>query len=348
MPKVRRPMFDAYPLHVDTRLADIAAAFGATRNGQVFVNALYIFGLLAIVVVISLGVKRLLHLRDDEPAKRRARTLDILGQALLHRSRIDASFHPIDTARLVLSCALERVDADRLSLELPGGVETSRAWIGRELICFFRIPGDQGNPFFYKFIAPIIDVRRYADIRYLDLALPEYVELGQKRRHMRLEVPKNDVVDFRIWPGLDDQPLPCEADPDRWPEPLAVYRPDLDSQMHVLDLSGGGIRLEYDPRQFPTLNAFLRRYPTLFMRLELVPMAPKLPCIYYMTARLRTKQENFGTGSFMLGYEFVECGQSQAEGDIKWITIEPDHGIEDLVTWIFKRHLELYREHEIG
>lgn len=341
-------MFDAYPLSVDSRIADIAIAFGSTRNTQVFMNALYIFGVLALVVVISLALKRLMLLRDNEPAKIRARTLKILNQALRHRSRIDASFHPIDTARLVLACALEEVRQDRISLELPAGIETSNNWIGRELVCFFRIPGEHGRPFFYKFIAPIIGARRFGDIHYLDLAMPDHVELGQKRRHMRLDIPKNDVVDFRIWPGVDDQSPPCEADLDQWPEPLAIYRQDMDSQVSVLDLSGGGIRLEYDPRQFPNLNTFLRRYTTLFMRLELIPMAPRLPSVYYMSARLRTKQENFETGSLMLGYEFVECGQAQATGDINWLTIDPDHGVEDLVTWIFKRHLELYREREIG
>lgn len=66
-----------------------------------------------------------------------------------------------------------------------------------------------------------------------------------------------------------------------------------------------------------------------------------------MTARLRTKQEDFGTGAFMLGYEFTECGHTSAEGHINWIKIDPEHGVDDLVTWIFKRHLELYREREL-
>ncbi len=340
-------MFDAYPVHAADRLEAIAEAFGSPRSGQTTMHLAYIFGFLAILVIIALIAKYVQRLKEDDPVKRRERALTILDQALRNRSRIDVSFHPEDTGRLIISCVLENVGAERITLELPGGVSPSTSWIGKSILCFFRIPGDSGRPFFYKFSATIIDMRVHGDIHYLDLALPDQVELGQKRRHMRLDLPENDIMDFRVWPGSGDQILPCETDPDKWPDPLAVYRQDQGSPLHILDLSGGGIRLEYDPRQFPSLNDFLRSYPTLFMRLELVPMASKLPCIYYMTARLRTKQENFKTGSFMLGYEFVECGQTQAEGNIKWITIEPDHGIEDLVTWIFKRHLELYREREV-
>ena len=32
---------------------------------------------------------------------------------------------------------------------------------------------------------------------------------------------------------------------------------------------------------------------------------------------------------------------------IDWVKIEPEKGIDELVTWVFKRHLELYREREI-
>lgn len=341
-------MFDAYPLHAASRLEAIAAAFGSPRSGQTIVHLGYIFGFLAAMFLIALGVRYLRRLKDDTPAKCREHALATLEQALRNRSRIDVSFHPQDTGRLIVSCALEDVGPERVTLELPGGVSPSENWVGRPIVCFFRIPGDQGHPFFYKFTATIIGMRTHGDIHYLEFTPPDQVELGQKRRHMRLDLPKNDVVDFRIWPGPDDHALPCEADPDKWPAPLAVYRQDQGSALHILDLSGGGIRLEYDPRQLPNLNDFLRNYPTLFMRLELAPMGSKLPCVYYMAARLRTKQENFGTGSFMLGYEFTECGQTQAEGDIGWITIDPDHGIDDLVTWIFKRHLELYREREFG
>ncbi len=346
-PRARRPMFDAYPMHADSRVAEIVEAFGSTRDGQTIVNLVYVFGLLGIIVAASAAIKILLRHKDNEPARQRERTLAILGQALRHRSRVDANFHPMDTARLVMSCTLESVDENGLTLELPGGMDPSQNWVGKSMICFFRVPGTNGRPFFYKFTAPISAVRRHGEIRYLDFALPDQMELGQKRRHMRLDLPKNDIVDFRVWPGMDEHDPPCDADPDKWPEPLAVYRQETDSTLHVLDLSGGGIRLEYDPRQFPTLNDFLRRYPTLFMRLELIRLAPKLPCVYHMTARLRTKQEDFRTGSFMLGYEFTECGSTSTEGQINWIKIDPEQGIEDLVTWIFKRHLELYREREV-
>lgn len=207
-------MFDVYPLFADTRLTAIATSFGSSRDSQTVINLIYIFGVLTVIVGVSILANRLFRLKNDDAAKNKKQALDILNKALLHRSRIDASFFPLDTARLVMSCALEEASSERIALELPAGVEPSANWADKEMICFFRIPGDHGHPFFYKFTARIIGTRKHGDIRYLDFAPPERVELGQKRRHMRLDLPKNDLVDFRIWPELDTQP-PCETDLDK-------------------------------------------------------------------------------------------------------------------------------------
>jgi hypothetical protein len=85
----------------------------------------------------------------------------------------------------------------------------------------------------------------------------------------------------------------------------------------------------------------------LFMRLELEPVGGLTIPPYFLAARLRTKAQDFDNGRLMLGYEFVECCSSDGGETIDWIRIEPENGIDELVTWVFKRHLELYREREI-
>jgi hypothetical protein len=271
----------------------------------------------------------------------------ILEQALLLRSRMDASFHPIATSRQTISCTLIDLAPDGVTLEMPLGVTPSENWIGRLMACYFRIPRENRDPYFYTFVSAVRGVRKQGEFHHLVLEVPPRVELGQKRRHLRLELPPRDIKDFRVWPAAEDGSFHFEPDPQKWPEPLAEYTRDERAGLRVLDISGGGIKLSFDPDRYAGLEDFVARHPVLFMRLELEPVGGLTIPPYFLAARLRTKAQDFDNGRLMLGYEFVECCSSDGGETIDWIRIEPENGIDELVTWVFKRHLELYREREI-
>lgn len=271
----------------------------------------------------------------------------ILEQAMLLRSRIDMSFHPITTSRQTISCTLYELEGSGMTLEMPLGVTPSEGWLGKRMVCYFRIPREGKAPYFYTFVSSVTGVWRKGDIHYLVLDIPSKVELGQKRKHLRLEVPPKDIKDFRIWPATEDGSFHFEADPGNWPEPLAVYTRDGSDELRVLDLSGGGIKLSFNQAHYAGLEDFVARHPVLFMRLELEPVDNMDFPPYLVAARLRTKVQDHDHGILMLGYEFVECCAANAAETIDWVKIEPEKGIDELVTWVFKRHLELYREREI-
>ena len=271
----------------------------------------------------------------------------ILDQALLARSRIDMSFHPIATSRQTISCSLRELSPAGVTLEMPLGVNPSDGWIGKPMACYFRVPRENRDPYFYTFVSPVKDVRQMGDFHYLILEVPPRIELGQKRRHLRLELPPRDIKDFRIWPAAEDGTFHFESDPQRWPAPLAIYTRQEGQGLAILDLSGGGIKLSFDPERYESLDDFVAKHPVLFMRLELEPVGGLVIPPYFLAARLRTKAQDFDNGQLMLGYEFVECCSSDGGETIDWIRIDPGEGIDELVTWVFKRHLELYREREI-
>lgn len=307
---------------------------------------------LAAVIVLLYGLWKLIR-GDDESKQMSGTTVlpkdisRILTEAMDHRSRIDLSFHPITTSRQTMSCSLFDISPQGVILEMPLGVNPSTSWIDKLMVCYFRIPREKKPPYFYTFVSNVAGTHQKGEIHYLTLAVPAKIELGQKRKHLRLEVPSTDIKDFRIWPATEDGTFHFESDQSKWPEPLAVYTRDVHDGLRVLDLSGGGIKLAFDPRRYLGLDDFVAHHPILFMRLELKPMDDSEfpPCI--MAARLRTKAQDFDHGTLMLGYEFVECCCADGSETLDWVKIEPDRGIDDLVTWIFKRHLELYREREI-
>jgi hypothetical protein len=193
----------------------------------------------------------------------------ILEQAMVLRSRIDMSFHPITTSRQTISCTLFELAQTGLTLEMPLGVSPSDGWIGKLMVCYFRIPRENKPPYYYTFTASVTGVWKKGDISYIVLGIPSKVELGQKRKHLRLELPSRDIKDFRIWPATEDGSFHFESDPRNWPDPLAVYTRDDSDGLRVLDLSGGGIKLSFDPKLYDGLDDFVAKHPILFMRLEL-------------------------------------------------------------------------------
>jgi hypothetical protein len=267
----------------------------------------------------------------------------ILGKALIHRSRMDINFHSNDESRQVVSCTLYDLSDEEVILEMPFGVTPSEAWRGRVMKCFFRIPRPDKAPYFYTFSAPVLHTFRKNNIDYLGLAVPKKIELGQKRRHLRLEIPSSDIKDFRVWAPAGDA-LPPDEDESGRP-PLAAYTPDAES-LRILDISGGGIRLAFDPKHYRDLEDFVSKNPVLIMRLELGPAADEDASPHCVAARLRTNTRDAKSGALMLGYEFVEyCDRNASTFD--WVKIDPHQGVDSLVNWIFKRHLELYRKKEI-
>lgn len=339
-------MLDVVPVLAISGFEAVATAFGSPRTEQTVIHLAYVFGLLLLLLGIALAAKLAQRIKAEDPKARHKRNLEILHQALRNRSRMDVCFHPHEASKIIVPCALEDLHNTHGRLDLPGQVTPSQSWVNKSFLCFFRIPGPKGRPFFYKFTTKIIALHKHNDRHHLDFALPDQIELGQKRRHLRLKIPRNDILDFRIWAGDDDHEPPGLLNTDSKPVPLAIFSPDRATEFYVVDLSGGGICLEYDPRRLPGLDDYLQNSQALYMRLELTNIDEKLPSTYYMAARLRTRQENFDTGTFQIGYEFVQYAQDQPEGGLKWINVRPELGIADLITWVFKRHLELYREQE--
>lgn len=64
----------------------------------------------------------------------------ILEQAMFHRSRVDVGFHPISASRQTNSCALYELAGTGITLELLAGVSPAENWIGKVMVCYFRLP----------------------------------------------------------------------------------------------------------------------------------------------------------------------------------------------------------------
>ena len=273
--------------------------------------------------------------------------LNIVDQAMLCRSRFDVGFYPTETARPSIPCSLVEYSATSMTLEVPLGVTPSARWIGRSMVCYFYILYEKRPPVFYKFISTISRVWAENTFHYVVLHTPTTITLEQKRKHLRLGLHPAVIKDFRIWTATEDDAFQFETDRNLWPEEFAIYSPNHENQLRIIDISGGGVGLNINPKHYPGLNTVFSQDQILFIRLALQPMRGMPLPPYYLAARLRTKLKEYETGMIHLGYEFIEYSLDQTGQELQWIKIDPQKGIEDLITWIFKRHLELYRKQKV-
>lgn len=262
----------------------------------------------------------------------------ILHEAVLSRSRLDVRFED-GGVRASMACALAETTPESVRLEVPWGVHPSPTWIGRTLAVYFHLPPKSGPAQYYFFHAPVVAVHPSDDISHVELAAPVTLEMGQKRRHFRLELPSADLLDLRLW--LPDSPgLPTEADPNAWPAPLLTF-----PHIGIVDISAGGLRLSVDPQRLPRPQADGRRVSLDTVRLCITLRGETAPETYFFEARLRNQFKDYATSRLLCGYQFQQAAIRTDMHPLAWSPVDPERGVSELGDWIFRRHMELYRQH---
>ncbi len=264
----------------------------------------------------------------------------ILNDAVLTRSRMDVRFS-VGEMRTSMACSLTEVSAESLFLEIPFGIHPTPSWQGREIVAYFHITPKNAAAVFYSFHSPIVNVYpSETDISRIEVALPTALDLSQRRRHFRLELPSADLLDLRLWLP-DPSVLPSEPDPAAWPEPLLTF-----PHIGVVDISAGGIRLSLDPLRLPRPTPDGQRVSLESIRLYVgIRSLPKEPQGYFFEARLRNQFKDYATSRLFLGYQFERSAIRQGTTPLSWRSVSPEYGVNELGNWIFRRHMELYRQH---
>lgn len=308
---------------------------------------LAIFAAVVLLVLAYVGqnlYRRYRRVHDDSFTIHNPRQIrKILTQALDERATCDTQFQGEWSQRPHFSCApLEVDDQTGLTLEIPSFVQARQSWIGREVTCFFKVAAARRDAkwIFFHFTSRIVAARVRGKVGTITLALPEILERGQRRAHLRLEPPSQDIPEIHLWPEtLSNQDAPEDA------PPLLSLAPDMEERhLFVINISAGGLLLEVRaPAHLideDTLDKGKRFYIQLLLhdpdRQRLTP--------YLLMAQVRNMHTDPVTGHRLVGLAFIALrNQSDQEKGPKWIQLE-GKGVESIEDWVFKRHLRLYRQ----
>jgi hypothetical protein len=238
---------------------------------------------------------------------------------------------------------LFEIDSERLILELPGYLNISAEWKGKIMECSFSVTVQSGSQAFYRFHSTVQDIRPAPGFPSITLTLPRSLELRQKRDHLRLEPRDGTIEELRLWPVRSEKVRP--EDVLTGSDFSVDFLPQAESPVRILNISAGGARLELRPNllSFPLSN--LRQDGYIALSLALTGLDPGDTRSWFIIGKTRHLGQNEETGTLEMGLRFTLAG----EIDVRSSSVGPlnrieERGVEELGTWIFHHHLELYRQ----
>lgn len=269
----------------------------------------------------------------------------IFETALDFNSRFDLRF---EGQNREIFCTFRNFDKNSIYLEPPSQINISKNWEGRQVSVFFKVKPGSEKLKFYKFTSKLTQVSQEEVGRVLKLSMPDMLEMEQKRQLLRLEVPTGYVKRLAIRPVSYDQKGSLYRQISSFDDPFWVMDEDpLKSEVSLLDISGGGLRFKVLPRTLKKVQEFVAKNPFLLISLQLVYDFESDFEVenHHVVARIK-KHYNDGFGNHVFGMQYESKAVLNEEKKVitGWEQVDAEEGVEELVTWVIKMHLKLYRE----
>lgn len=270
---------------------------------------------------------------------------EILSTAQDQRSKIELGFRHENTQHTA-NCSLLGIKNNYLILEFPTYLNPTKQWIDREVSCYFKIVGKKQH-IFYHFYSSIVDIDKSDPVVIKGtIALPDKLELTQRRNHYRLEVPPGFIQNFQVWRAQYTAQHALSPKPSSWGKALFSLDSQDSGQVKLQDISGGGLRLKL-PRQVIKAQEFDPENDKNFLlQIALWEPAEQETNTYWIFAKSRNIFEDYTSRDVEIGFQFVGQGKPKEDNPqlLTWKKVDPNEGVEEITTWVFRRHVEIHRQ----
>jgi len=282
------------------------------------------------------------------------RIMELLGAAVVQRSKVRVSFHRDMGGARSTDGTLIDANKDDLTLEMSSIKSISPAWLGRtlELNFMLRLPDQPKILSTFSFISEIMSYQLAEDeILQLKISRPLRLELNQNRMHLRVEPPAKYIRNFMLWPEDLVRQYGDPRDPDTWGEPLYATGPGRAPELEVENISGGGMRVEIVPGALRAKDNKVSVNQQYYSQLTLSDTEFTGFTTHYVLMRvLKCYDDCASKTRLSLGFSFAAVGvpNEPPMAGLKWRTVNRDFGIRELDDWAYELHLELYRNKGIA
>jgi hypothetical protein len=337
--------------------------FDVSLSSEAF---LFLIGLLFFLVVAStagiLFNKLFRHRKSPFPSNwivDSKRIRKILENALGERSKLELRFSRDDlTGGRFISGTLSEIGSHTISMELSDLVDVSNAWIGRKLETFFKVSSSKKKDTstgkkdanFFTFTSEILEVKKTSkEYVAVTITFPPSLEMKQKRTHLRLDPPSRFIYGLRVWPEQRTSSGKVNSNISTWKEPLLELTPDVNDKIILQNISAGGLRLEIQPDWQKEGTDIFELGKRFMICLDLFNPTANNADRHYLYTTVRNRFEDFTTRRLEVGLKFLASGFPSISNpdELRWI-VTKDDGVEAIDNWVFRRHLELYRNTGLG
>ncbi|MFW5487601.1 MAG: hypothetical protein ACNI3A_04150 [Desulfovibrio sp.] len=285
----------------------------------------------------------------------RQRIDKILNNALQERAKLELRFaHEDPAGGRFISGAFVEIGKEAVVLELSDLVDVSSSWIGRKIEAFFKVSSPRAGrkkskhkgATFFTFTVEILGIKKTSE-EYVavTVAFPHSIEAKQKRTHLRLDPPSSLIYGVNLWKESRTAMGKVNSNISTWEAPLLVMDQDVRDTMTLQNISAGGIRLEIQPGWQKEDTDIFELGKRFIVRLDLFNPTENNVDRHYLYTVVRNKYEDFTTHKLEVGLKFLATGYPSAEDPdiLHWEVAKGENGVETIDNWVFKRHLELYR-----
>lgn len=226
-----------------------------------------------------------------------------------------------------------------LSMEVLSYV--SGEWTGARVVVHFRDPRPE-EPVYYKFSSTIQAVQSGREKSFLTLAAPTDLEVGQKRKFIRIKPHKDAVWSISAWPVDPAKPLPrstVEAGP-----AVISYKLGMeDAPVQVENISGTGMALRFQKECAEAWPVDLVKGSQILCAIEyLMDTKSEQPGTYWCVCRIVNSREvETPVPALILGVEFTNWALPEKDQPrLHWFRCSSTMGVTQITQWVMRMNLE--------
>jgi c-di-GMP-binding flagellar brake protein YcgR len=155
---------------------------------------------------------------------------------------------------------------------------------------------------------------------------------------LRLDPPRGDIPELRLWP----ETLSNLDRPEDDPPLLEFLDTRQDNQLQVINISASGLLLNIRPPLPEVLKTELEKGKRFYISLTLLDPGQTSIQTFQLLTQVRNVFFDPDQGQRFVGLSFA-AHLTRTEGSMQWKPLN-GKGVEEIEDWVFKRHLQIYRE----
>lgn len=308
---------------------------------------LFTLGLILALALVSAGMHLYRRNARGNPAGHPIRDpkqiQEIISSSIQERATYEVRFQDKATQRFHFTCSpLEFDPVKGIILELSGFIKPQPTWIGRSVSCYFKVATSKKEMkwSFYHFATTCTGLLPKGSVQCLILDSPRRLERKQRRSHLRLDPPGEDIPEVRLWP----ETLSNLEQPEDTPPLLWFLNSEPENQFLILNISASGLLLEIHSSLRPEVQEIMEKGKRVFISLFLRDLEQPGTKEFRILAQIRNVTTDPMTGRLLLGLLFVAHHAPNAhQSQPRWIPLD-GKGIEEIEDWVFKRHIQIYQQ----